>query len=290
MGMIVAHPQASRVLKQTDAPHQRLSTTLVCEHFTGLWPRRLWSGTFSLHRTLLLQTMSKKSKKHTEPSQKTPPPEPKDGSQPQSTRDIKPWGVIGIAALAGVLSFLVGLAAANIYFRLAEIGASEELGKVFSPDRDITTFSRLCGQYAFCNVLQWIMENHALSLSEIALIPGFSFIFVFLLAILYMPRTMWSRVFSVKIAVVASSVHGITVCLMLILWSSLFSEQFAQFIDRDVTRWRLFHGELTGWLPMAMAITLLWNIFLGSLIGGLIGWILESFRAGQTSSVAPSQS
>ncbi len=260
------------------------------EIFVRLWPGRRWSGTFSLHDTFLTQTMSKKIKKHTDLSTEAPTPESKSGQQPKPKRVIKPWGVIGIAALAGVLSFLVGLAAANIYFRLAQIGVSEELGKVFSPDRDITTFSRLCGQYAFCNVLQWIMENHALSLSEIALIPAFSFIFVFLLAILYMPRTMWTREFSAKIAVIASSVHGIAVCLMLILWSSVFSEQFAQFIDRNITRWDIYQGELTGWLPMAMAVTLLWNVFLGALIGGFIGWILESFRAGQVSAAAPSQS
>ena len=203
-----------------------------------------------------------------------------------SQKTLNPWMVIGVAVVAGVLSFLVGFAASNVYFRLVDIGNSPELRSIFGSHRELTSLNRLFGQYAFCNVLQWLLETRSWVHAEIALIPAFSFVFVFLLAIISMPRSMWTRQSSVKIAVIASTVHCVCVCIMLILWRTVFHDQLLIFETSTETGWRIYRGELTGWLPMAMVVTLMWNAFLGAIIGGILGWVLEVLRLNESSSTA----
>ncbi len=184
-----------------------------------------------------------------------------------------------VVLVAGILSFWVGLAASNVYFRFAELPPGSTIDKVFSTERDLGTFIRLTGQYAFCNVLQWQMETHSLGSTALLLIPAFSFTFIFLLAMIYMPRDLWTRDYTAKVSVAAATAHGLLVCLMLVLMATVFKQDFyAWAFSAGTTGWNVYHGEMVGWLPMAMAVSVLWNIFLGSVVGTILGTCLESFR------------
>lgn len=184
-----------------------------------------------------------------------------------------------VVLVAGVLSFWVGLAASNIYFRFAELPPGSTIDMVFDTEREMGTFIRLAGQYAFCNVLQWQMETHSLGSTALLLIPAFSFSFIFLLAMIYMPRDLWTRDYTAKVSVAAATAHGILVCLMLILMATVFKQDFYGWAyPGGSTGWDVYHGEMVGWLPMAMAVSVLWSIFLGSVVGAILGTFLESFR------------
>lgn len=209
-------------------------------------------------------------KKHTSDPRRAPQPEVSQPEVSQSHLRL----VTPAAMVSGLLAFLVGFALAKFYFLITDFSNVGYMGGLFDPNRDMSTFTRLVSQYAFCNVLQWLVENGGLTRGEMALIPGFSIGFATLLGVFYLPRSLWTQSFCSRFAVTTASVHAAIVCLMLVIWGVVFQEDFNNFESKAWAN-QFFRGELTGVLPMAMAVTIFWNICLGSLIGGAIGWCLE---------------
>lgn len=186
--------------------------------------------------------------------------------------------VFSVAVIAGVLAFLVGLAAANVYFRVVTLDPSTNIARLFDPSRELTTLNRLIAQYAFCNVLNWLMETGGITYIGLPGIAALSLAFSTFLGMLALPRSGWTTAFVSKFAVLTASVHAILVIVTLLVWSTVLGSEFQTFESVMSTRWGVgfFRGELFGWFPVAAGVTFFWNMLIASCVGGIFGWLFES--------------
>lgn len=205
-----------------------------------------------------------------------PTPSQRTKTAPAETISIQL--VFSVALIAGVLAFLVGLAAANVYFRVVTFDSSTIVTRLFDPSRDLTTINRLIAQYAFCNVLNWLMETGAISYIGLPGITALSLALTTFLGMLALPRSGWTTSFSSKFAVLTASVHAILVIATLLIWSTVLGNEFTAFESLMSSRsgTGFYRGELFGWFPIAAGVTFFWNMAIASCVGGIFGWLFES--------------